>query len=503
MLAAAAFLTTLLLADPVPVADGAAVPPPRLRAGDQLEYSGEVQEASERFGNRFRKRSDLDVRLLVLESGPAHADGILLTRLRPRLDPAVAVPGRLVLAGDATRPPATTRVDLVRIDGRGRVALLTPKGAVGVGSRLDMTRDVEAGPPLSLPLDGPPATEGGFVVPLPLKPAAVGTAWDAPDGDRPPVRWTAAADDLWRGGRCVDVRALQQSEGYDAPLEVRHGWRLAGRVLVSPADGTACRVERRVERRVGSAVVGWVEVTYELRPGTRLTGDRFEAQAREAVAAYLAGVERDRLLADRAAPEAFKSLHLRVERFLADQPAGDFREALEASRRSAEAAASGRPLAVAAALPPVHRVAAPKLGAVAPDFVAPCVPDLRQRRLSSFRGKPCLLAFYRPNSKTSAGTLAVVEALHAHTGGGVVAVAVFESPAVAATQATAVTLTAPLLDGRDLAELYAIDSYPKFFLLDADGLLTWQFDGFGPETGFLARQQFDRLTRTEVGGAKP
>jgi hypothetical protein len=498
MLAAAAFLTTLLLADPVPVADGAAVPPPRLRAGDQLEYSGEVQEASERFGNRFRKRSDLDVRLLVLESGPAHADGILLTRLRPRLDPAVAVPGRLVLAGDATRPPATTRVDLVRIDGRGRVALLTPKGAVGVGSRLDMTRDVEAGPPLSLPLDGPPATEGGFVVPLPLKPAAVGTAWDAPDGDRPPVRWTAAADDLWRGGRCVDVRALQQSEGYDAPLEVRHGWRLAGRVLVSPADGTACRVERRVERRVGS-----VEVTYELRPGTRLTGDRFEAQAREAVAAYLAGVERDRLLADRAAPEAFKSLHLRVERFLADQPAGDFREALEASRRSAEAAASGRPLAVAAALPPVHRVAAPKLGAVAPDFVAPCVPDLRQRRLSSFRGKPCLLAFYRPNSKTSAGTLAVVEALHAHTGGGVVAVAVFESPAVAATQATAVTLTAPLLDGRDLAELYAIDSYPKFFLLDADGLLTWQFDGFGPETGFLARQQFDRLTRTEVGGAKP
>ena len=52
----------------------------------------------------------------------------------------------------------------------------------------------------------------------------------------------------------------------------------------------------------------------------------------------------------------------------------------------------------------------------------------------------------------------------------------------------------PLVDGRAVAGLYALDAYPKFLVLDARGALAWQFDGHGPETGFLVREQLDRLT---------
>jgi len=490
-------LTTLALT--APADDARTVPSPRLLVGDELHYAGEVVEVSERFDNRFRKVSDLEVRLLVLGVGPNHADAALLTRLQPRLDPVVAGPATAVLGRDAaqTPPPPTVRVELVRIDGRGRVTLLLPNAAApkGLGATLDLGRDVTAVALPGSPLDGPPVVEVGFCVPLPLRAAAIGSSWDAADGERPPVAWSAHADTLWHGGRAVEVRGLQQSEGFDKPLEVRAGWRRTERVLVSPAEGTACRVERRTERRQGTAAQGSVEVTYELRPGTRLSGGRFEQQAREARFAYQLGVELADLQARRATPAEAKSRALRTRQFLTDHPAGSFREAVEAAERRFLAAAAGERLPVAfVALGP--RPNAPKLGAVAPDFVAPCVPDVRQTRLSSLRGRPCVMVFYRPDSKTSADTLAVAEALHAHAAGraSVVGVAVLEGPAVAERQRAELKLTVPLLDGRGVAALYAVDSYPKFLVLDAAGVLAWQFDGYGPETGFLVREQLDRLT---------
>ncbi len=501
MLPVGLLLTTLLLGSPGD--DARTVPPPRLLAGDELHYAGEVVEVSERFDNRFRKTYDLDVRLLVLEVGPNHADGALLTRLRPRLDPVVAGAATVILGPDATRQPQppTVRVDLVRIDGRGRVTMLVPTAAAPRGlATLDLGRHVTASPPPASPLDAPPVVEVGFCVPLPLRAASVGMTWDAADGDRPPVAWSAHADGLWNGGRAIEVRGLQQSEGYDRPLEVRAGWRRTERVLVSPADGTACRVERRTERRQGTAAQGSVAVTYELKPGTRLSGGRFEQQAREAQVAYQLGVELAELQARRAPAAEVKSRGVRVAQFLADHPAGSFREAVESAHRRYVAAATGErlPVAFVAAGP---RPTAPRLGAVAPDFVAPCVPDVRQTRLSSLRGRPCVLVFYRPESKTSAGTLAVAEALHAHAAGraGVVGVAVLEDPTVTERQRGALNLTLPLLDGRGVAALYGVESYPRFLVLDAQGVLAWQFDGYGPETGYLVREQLDRLTATAGG----
>ena len=504
MLSAGLLLTTLLLA--APADDARTVPPPRLLVGDELCYAGEVVEVSERFDNRFRKKSELDVRLLVLEVGPDHADGALLTRLRPRLDPVIAGPASAVLGQDAGRqPPPTLRVDLVRIDGRGRVTLLTPTAAApkGLGATLDLARQTTAGPLPASPLDGPPVLEAGFCVPLPLRSAVVGTAWDAADGDRPPVAWAAHADGLWHGGRALEVRGLQQSEGFDRPSETRAGWRRTERLLIGPADGTACRVERRVERRQGAATQGTVEVTYELQPGTRLTGERLTQQAREAHAAYQLGAELAALQARRAPAAEFQSRALRIAQFLQDHPAGSFREAVEAAHRRTLAAATGERLPVAfVALgrPPE----APRVGQVAPDFVAPCVPDVRQTRLSSLRGKPCVLVFYRPDSKTSAGALAVAEALHAHAAGraSVVGVAVLEDPAVAQRQRLDLKLTLPLLDGRGVAALYGVETYPRFLVLDGQGAVAWQFDGFGPETGLLTRTQLDRLVAAGRGGVK-
>jgi thioredoxin-related protein len=54
----------------------------------------------------------------------------------------------------------------------------------------------------------------------------------------------------------------------------------------------------------------------------------------------------------------------------------------------------------------------------------------------------------------------------------------------------------PLAEGKQLRATYAIDSYPVFLIIDRQGMLAGRIDGYGHETGFLVKQQLEKLFMT-------
>lgn len=489
-------LTALLVPAAPPAPD---VPAPQLTRGLELVYRGEAVEASDRVDNRFRKRSELEVRVLVLEAGPLSADCAVMTRLRPQDDPTVAGAAAAVTGSDPSRTPAhaAIRIDLVRVDGHGRCRVLHPPPGP---PPIPLGPNTPTANPPPIPLDGPPNLEVGMFVPLPARPVAVGGSWDAADPARPPVGWTAG-EAVWNGGRCVELRADQHTDGWDRPAVAPTGWRRTEAAIVSPTDGFTARVHRRVERRDGAGVVGWVEVTYELQPPTRLVGARYADARRDAEAAFAFAADLDQLLSRTGPhdPGPFAVKLTKIDRYLADAatPTG-FREAVDGARRRCAAAARGdlpQPIIPASASVRLESVA---VGNPAPDFVAPVVGRSEPFRLSSAKGKPAVVVFFKPGSRTGRATLLVAQALHDHFAGraAVVAVAVGAGPDAADALSKDMKLTFPVVDGAGARDRYGIDTHPRFFALDSAGTVTWRFDGFGLETGYLAKQEVERL----IGG---
>ncbi len=486
----------LLVSLLVPAADGLAVTPPRLVRGEELVYQGEVVEAGERVGNRFRKKHELEVRVFVLEVSDGVADCAVLTCVRPLPDPAVASGAAAATGTDPTaRPvPPAVHLDLVRVDAQGRVALLAP-AAGPPPLPLEASTRTAAVPPL--PTDVPPLIELGMFVPLPAKPSPVGTTWATAESGRPPITWSAQREGVWNGGRCVEVGVTQQTTGYDRPASTVTGWRRTDTLLVMPSDGYACSVKRKTERREAASVVGWVEVNYSLQTLQRHHGARYADLRREVEAAYwFAGELNPLLTTGRADPQAIRALGRRIDAFIKDQPAKTgFREALESVGRRCEAAARGE--AVAPTALPTPKPEPPTVGRPAPDFVAPLVHSAGQFRLSAKRAAPAVVVFYRPGSKTSVLSLTVAEALHRRFAerAAVVAVAVASDAVTANRQREELKLTVPVADGAAVRALYAIERYPQVFVIDRGGALAWQFEGAGAEVGYLVKQQLEKLVK--------
>ncbi|HET6574619.1 MAG TPA: redoxin domain-containing protein [Fimbriiglobus sp.] len=500
-MSAALLLSCLTVAAPP---DGPAVGSPRLARGDELVYRGEIVEAGTRVVNPFRKHYELEVRVFVLDVRTGSADCAVLTSVRPLHDPVVAEPVAAVTGVDPARrqlPPAVT-LELVRVDDRGRVVLLAPPAGP---APIPLSASTATKPAPLTPLDTVPTVELGMFLPLPAKPAAVGVTWAAAEPGRPPVVWTCDEESVWNGGRCIAVTATQQTDGWDRPAIAVTGWQRTEALLVVPADGFASKVRRHVKRREGDSTVGWVEVRYELQPPNRYVGLRYDDVRREVEAAYAFASDLAPLLAkaNKVDPRQFEVKLSKIVVWLEEQSAATgFRPALEAVRRRCEAAAHGD-ATPALAEPPAAPREPPRVGRPAPDFVAPLVHAAGQFRLSAVRGRPAVLVFFKPGSKTSRGSLSVAEALYKLYADrlAVVALAVSAGPEEASRQREALTLTVPVADGSGPRPAYVVDTYPKFFVVDAAGSLAWRFDGYGAETGYLAKVQVEKLlNRGNVGG---
>ncbi len=323
-----AMLVALLLltaADP-----GPALGPPRLPAGTERVYHGTADEVGRGVSNPFRKRHELEVRLLVLASHPGGSDCAVLTRVWPLADPVVAGPATALTGrGTPVRGDPSVRLDLIRVDPRGRVSRLpTEPFAVGSGAT--------AGPlPEPLP-DSLPVIEAGFFVPLPPRPVRAGDRWEADAGDR----WTVGQEVEWSGAAAVTVTAAWQSAGYDTPAAALTGWRRTDTLTVLPADGVAVALDRLAERREGGKVVGELRVSYARQSAGRLVGGLLKDATREVEAACRFAAELAPLVAQgpRADKKLVRQRLVKMERHLNDRPANvPFREAVEAVRASGEA----------------------------------------------------------------------------------------------------------------------------------------------------------------------
>lgn len=321
-----------------PPADPVVLPAPTLATGDEVVYTGEVHEASERIDLPYRRKAGLEVRLFTLSAGRDGADLAVMTLVRRVEDRHVAEAVKAV-TGDAPgrrdAPPAV-RLELVRVDRRGRARRLVPPPGP---PPIPLTARTETAPLPPPPVDAPPAVELGMFVPAPEAPAAVGTSWEAADPGRPPTAWRVRGTAVWNGAEVVEAVGTQESADRAKPVPGRAGWRRVDRVWASPADGLARVVHRQTERFDGADRVGWVVVRYEMRPPTPHRGESYLRVRKEIEHAYAFAATADPLVPRAVAlgPRPFEAVAATIERYKAEHPATPYREAVDAVLRRCEA----------------------------------------------------------------------------------------------------------------------------------------------------------------------
>jgi hypothetical protein len=338
----------LILAVMVSPADPPAVPvlqAPTLTRGDRIPFAGEVTDISDAAGRKMNRAWTLDVSLFVLDVSDAATDCAVFTRVTPKTDPGVVAAAADVLgtAPDGRAKAPVSHLELVRIDGRGRVIRLAPPGRPPP-FRSDSKAAGESLP--ACPMDEPPRVEVGMFVPLPETATAVGDSWAAADGSRPARTWTVKGSEFLNGGRCFVVEATQQSTGWTDFAKSATGWHRSDRLLVSPSDGLARDVSRQIVQREGNAVVRTLTVRYEIRPAVPHEGASYRDVRTEIEWAAWLGGELGKAMAVGKSldTEAVERVRDRAKQLEEDRPATAFRPALEAVRLRAEAVLAGRAL---------------------------------------------------------------------------------------------------------------------------------------------------------------
>ena len=451
--------------------------------GDELTYSGTVAEAVDRPGNRYRRGYDLEVRILTLDRHTAGFDAAVLTLLRRSTDRAVAGAVSAVTGAAPDRGPPASRLDLVRVGRDGMARLLAPAGP----APLFLKADTPVRPIPTIPLDGSALFEFGAF--LPCSPELFSASgWVLPEPGRPPQNWLLEGREFITAEQCLRLKMTQQSADWDQPIGGQTAWQRVDTIWLSTADRTVRRVHRLIQQRdgVNPAPAVWVEVRYELTGQTRVINRAFDRYRREIEVGYTASSETAPLLpaAARLGPTPFATRLDRLDAYLQEtEPGTPYREAVLAVRRQLEAARRGESAPLVARAP-------------APSSNLPPLPNgVSPFRLTEHRGKPIALIFFAPGGKTTDLTLAVANALRQKYAGRVVVapVVVFGDPAAAVADRVRMGFTLPIHHSPELEKTYGVDAVPRFMVIDPAGIVRWTFDGVGAETGYLVREQLDRL----------
>lgn len=360
----AGFLALALLAPTAPPTD----------RGDEWTYTGTVSEEVDRPTNRFRRRHDLELRVMALERRGAAGDFAVLTLLRRADDGAVSGAAGAVTGArlDRTPAPPAARLDLVRAE-NGSHALLAPPGP----------------PPLRLAADTPTRTPPA--VPLDtFAPSELGVFVSRADG-----RWKAAGVEAIAGEQCDRRERTEQTPDWGRPVGGQTAWQRAEVAWVSLRDGVVRKVHRVIRHRDGIrptfAVV--IETKYELTKQSKATDRDYDRSRREIELAHAATAELAVLRPDAAklGPRPFELRLARLDQYVRDNdPGTPYREAVLAVRRQLEAARDGE---ATPAIGPPPTAAAPA-GKAAPDF------QTEAFRLADQRGKPASA----PRSATSSAS---------------------------------------------------------------------------------------------------
>ncbi len=248
-------------------------------------------------------------------------------------------------------------------------------------------------------------------------------------------------------------------------------------------------------------LAAWIEVKYELKNHEKLNGRTYDRTRLDVEVAYTALSDASIPVRDAArfGPRILESKLKELDGYLTETaPGTPYREAIIAAKRTLDAASRG---VVAPPPPPpsssplaVTRAQWPEPGQLAPNLRSGNI------QLSDHRGKPAVLVFFKPGSETTDLSLAIADALEKRYGAGVMVIplAVFGDVEAGIKDRNRLKLTVPVYDGTAAVAIYGVETVPRFAVIDPDGKVKWTFTGVGSETGFLVREQVDRLARPTI-----
>jgi peroxiredoxin len=437
---------------------------PRLSRGQELVYRGTFSEEGHDGRVQFGRSYRLETRFLVLDTPPQGAEVAVFTLLKHR-------------NGEGNIDPVSVRLERARIDLQGKIT---------AASNVN----------LLVPLDAVPTIECGAIVALPGGRIHVGQEWTSFEGDRPPLTWRAVGTEMAGGTNCIKLVGEQKSEDWDHPRGDRSAWRRLETVWLAPQMGLANRVEREILRREPahreptqrSLMRLEMESSFQL---ARQAGDSRRQDIVQALA-YREALEPLLAQPTRCGPH-LAALLRRIDQYLADQPETAYRPALVQIKRRVEAAQRGEtPPEPVRDLRPIATGAA--VGQRAPDFSASNFNGGGAVQLRRWMGKPVVLAFYHPSSRTAAEVLRFAQQLHTRYDGRVTvaALSISDNEELIHRQKTEWGLTIPLLSGGGLRTSFGVASTPKIVVLDSSNVIRGEYLGWagGGET---AREVEDEL----------
>ncbi len=467
-----------------------------LQKGDEFTFTGTIAEGIDRPGHRFRRNHELTVKVLVMDRQENWCDAAVLTRLHRVEDLVAGASGTITGNGPEKNSPPHIRLDLIRIHTDGTVHLLLPGGP----PPLRLTAETTARAVQPIPLDTFSPFEFGVFPPRVPHGDAASEPWAVAAGAARPVEvWQAQKFDFCNAERCQLLVMNQQSEDWVKPVGGQTSWHRADAVWVSTRDGMARKVHRVIRHRDGLAKspTAWVEVKYELQDQARLDGRTYDRARREVEMAYITLRDATTLLRDaaRLGPKFFESRVGKLDVYLEQNlPGTPYREAIVAARRLLDAARRGEPApTLPAAASELTTSVWPEVGQHAPTFQAGSL-ELREQP-----ERPVVLVFFKPGGETTDLSVAIADALHKHYGSRLQVLALCVGDIKQASQARdRLKLTVPIHEGEAAAAAYGVDTVPRFAIIDAGGKVRWTFRGVGAETGYLVREQVDRLDRSDL-----
>jgi hypothetical protein len=319
-----ATLTILLLAGTMAPTDPG-LPAASFTTGEEMVYTGEVNEESLRIDLPYKRKQAIEVRVFVLSRTTTHADLAVMTSLQVKEDPHIANAATSVTGLElrGSRTPAV-RLELVRIGATGTIQTVHPKAV----PPLVMNEKTEAKDVPAIPLDAMPTSEFGFYLVRPATTTTSSFTWKIAEKTRPDQSWSIREIAMRRGTQVVELSAEQQSEKWSNPTGTDDTWRRTDAYSVATSDGLTRQFTRTLERKEGLRVVERRIVVCELTtPPTPIRGDGYTAIRKEIEAAYAFTSEW----------ESGRAVRLveRIDAFAQRHRETSYRAAIEAVRRRA------------------------------------------------------------------------------------------------------------------------------------------------------------------------
>jgi len=448
---------------------------PQLAEGMELVYRGWVTEEALAPGVSYHRAYKLENHVLVLAQKAQSWDVAVMTTLRLR-------DGLPEKGADARQAPASVRLELVEVYKTGR---LLPRTCLTA----------------RVPLAGPPTLECGALVEFPPRRLGSDRSWEVSEESRPALVWHVVGPEACNGTACLKIVGRQQSANWDQPRADHTAWRRTETVWLLPHLGLAFRVERVLESRdpARSEPTYRQEVRYDLETRLQYPGKLLEDRRQE--------IAQARAFAEEAAPwlrqggqfrQMLEGLHRKVTQHLERHPPTPYRQAILHLQRRMQSSGSNDLPTEQDPDPQVPLSATMRIGQRVPDFLTVDVSTRETARLYRHIGRPMLIFFYNPASRTGAEVLRFVQELAESHGNNLAILALAAGDmSLAVKQRSDLRLPFPVLEGRGLHLTFGVDALPRFAILDHKAYLRATFTGWGVQTPREIREELRRWPASE------